>query len=282
MRYIVDHLPPGTTIKRQILIVNRTDERQRIDVYPAAATLEEQKFVFGEGHAANELTSWTSLDRDAIDLEPGEEAKVRATIAVPKTASAGERYGVVWASAISAPRPNGSITQIHRVGIRVYLDIGPGGEPVSDFTIGDLLPARSLEGEPTVAITVSNTGGRALDLTGKATLTEGPGGTRAGPFDVVQGTTLAPGTSGQVTVRFPRELTNGPWKIDVNLESGLIKKAVTRQIEFPDPGKVGKPGTFFSRMTAGWNVPMAAVGLVVVIGLAWLARRYRRRLPAQQ
>ncbi|GAB3951496.1 hypothetical protein GCM10027614_53580 [Micromonospora vulcania] len=171
---------------------------------------------------------------------------------------------------------------MHRVGIRVYLDIGPGGEPVSDFTIGDLLPARSPQGEPSVAIKVSNTGGRALDLTGTATLTEGPAGTRAGPFDVVQGTTLAPGVPGQVTVRFPADLADGPWKIDLKLESGLIKKEVTRQIEFPEPGKVGKPGTFFSRMTTAWNVAASAAGLLVITGLAWLGRRHWRRLPARR
>ncbi|KAB1944608.1 hypothetical protein F8271_08950 [Micromonospora sp. ALFpr18c] len=280
MRYIVDHLPPGTTIKRQVLIVNRTDERQKIDVYPAAASLEKGKFAFGEGHASNELTSWITLDHEVVELEPSQEARVRATITVPEKASAGERYGVIWASAVSAPRPSGSVTQIHRVGIRIYLDIGPGGEPASDFTIGEMLPARSPQGEPSVAIEVSNTGGRALDLTGRVSLSEGPAGSRAGPFDVVQGTTLAPGASGQVTVRFPNELANGPWKIQVNLESGLVKKDATRQIEFPAPGKVGKPGTLLSRMAAGWNLAMTAAGLLVVAGLIWLARRHRKRLSA--
>ncbi|MDG9673374.1 hypothetical protein [Micromonospora sp. DH14] len=203
---------------------------------------------------------------------------MKATIAVPPKASAGERYGVIWASASSPKRSGASVTQVHRVGIRIYLDIGPGGEPASDFTTGDMVPARSPQGEPSIAIQVTNTGGRALDITGKASLSEGPAGTRAGPFDTVQGTTLAPGTSGQVTIRFPVELANGPWKAQVNLESGRVKKELAREIEFPDPGKVGKPGTILSRMTTGWNVAIATAGLLVVAGLAGVSRQRWKRL----
>ena len=135
-RYIVDHLAPGTTIRRQVGIVNKTSERQSIQVYPAAATVAGGQFVFGAGRTANELSSWVSLDKGELSVEPGDEAVVESTIAVPAAASAGERYAVIWASVESAAGPSANIGQVHRVGIRVYLDIGAGGEPRSDFTIG--------------------------------------------------------------------------------------------------------------------------------------------------
>ena len=73
--------------------------------------------------------------------------------------------------------------------------------------IGELLPARDPRGEPSLAIRVSNTGGRALDLTGKVTLADGPAGMKAGPFEVVQGTTLAPHAVGRgVSRRFVHPL----------------------------------------------------------------------------
>ncbi|WP_410822336.1 hypothetical protein [Micromonospora sp. 050-3] len=282
MRYIVDHLPPGTTIKRQLLVTNRTDQDRRIDVYPAAATVEGSEFKFGEGRASNELTSWITLDKAAVEVDAWGEARVLATITVPSAASRGERYGVIWASATSAPRDGGEVTQIHRVGVRMYLDIGPGGEPVSDFSIGELRPARSPEGEPSLTAQVTNTGGRAIDLTGTVTLTEGPADSRAGPFAVGQGVTLPPGGSGQVIARLPAELPNGPWKVEVNLESGMVKRSVTAQIQFPDAGQVGKRGSVISRMTSVWTVGAAVAGLLLITGLAVLARRSRRspRPPA--
>ncbi|WCN81199.1 hypothetical protein [Micromonospora sp. LH3U1] len=276
LRYIVDHLPPGTTIKRQLLIANRTAETRRIDVYPAAATLDDSEFRFGEGRAANELTSWITLDHTTVKVEPWGEARVRATIAVPPAASRGERYGVLWASATSADRAGGQVTQVHRVGVRTYLDVGPGGEPASDFSIGELRPARSPEGEPSLTIQVSNTGGRAIDLSGAVTLTDGPAGSRAGPFPVGQGVTLPPGDSGQVVARLPVELPNGPWKVEVNLESGLVKRSITAQIQFPDAGQVGKRGSVVSRITSGWVLGAVVTGLLLVTGLAVLARRSRQ------
>ncbi|MFI7603680.1 hypothetical protein ACIBTV_00970 [Micromonospora sp. NPDC049366] len=283
LRYVVDHLPPGSRINRQLLIVNRTPEHRRIDLYPAAATLENQRFVFGEGRADNELTSWVTLDRTSVELEPWAETRVRATVAVPRAASAGERYGVIWASAASTPRPGDSVTQIHRVGVRMYLDVGPGGEPASDFAIGELRPARDPGGEPSISAQVTNTGGRALDLSGQVTLSEGPAGSRAGPFAVTRGTTLAPGESGQVSARLPAELPNGPWKVEVALESGRIKKTASGRIEFPEAGRVGKPASGLSRVLTVWTVGASVVGLLLVAGLVVLARRSRqpsRRPPA--
>ncbi|MFD6678711.1 hypothetical protein [Micromonospora parva] len=284
LRYIVDHLPPGTTIKRQLLIVNRTDKTRRVDVYPAAATVEGAAFRFGEGRAENELTSWVTLDERSVQLGPRGETRVRATITVPPAASRGERYGVLWASTTSIPRAGGEISQVHRVGVRMYLDVGAGGEPASDFSIGEVRPARSPAGEPSLTVQVTNTGGRAIDLTGEVTLTDGPAGSRAGPFPVGQGVTLAPGASGQVIARFPAALPNGPWKAEVNLESGLVKRGVTTQVTFPDPGQVGKPGSVVSRIVSRWTVAAAAAGLLLVGGLAVLVRRSRRsgRPPASQ
>lgn len=277
LRSIVDHLPPGTVVRRKALVVNKTKTRLRIEVYPGAANVEKEQFQVGQGHAANELTSWISVDRGQVDVEPGDDAQVTLTINVPPTASTGERYAVIWASVTSIPNPSTNVNQIHRVGLRIYLNIGLGGEPPSSFSIGELMPARNKAGEPSVDIKVTNTGRRALDMTGAVALSEGPAGLRAGPFDVVKGTNLAPGDSGTVTVRFPRELPNGPWKIEVNLESGMVKETATGEITFPDPGQVGQAGTLFSKVAIPWAGGSLAVGAVVITGLAVLARRSRRR-----
>ncbi|MEV0808397.1 hypothetical protein [Micromonospora sp. NPDC050200] len=278
-RSIVDHLPPGTTIHRKVLVKNESSKRLHIELYPGAATVDKEAFQIGDGRAANELTSWISLDRTELDLPPNGEARVKVTIQVPWNASAGERYAVVWASVASAPRPSANVNQIHRIGVRIYLDIGSGGEPASDFTIGELVPARSKHGQPSVAIKVNNTGGRALDMSGSVNLSEGPGGTRAGPFEVVKSTTLAPGSSGTVNVLFPRELANGPWRIEVNLESGMVKRSAVTNIKFPNPGEVGEASRPLAQLRTLWAMAggLLVIGLVMVTGLAFLARRSRRR-----
>ncbi|MFE9656514.1 hypothetical protein [Micromonospora sp. NPDC006431] len=277
-RYIVDHLSPGTTIHRQVLVANQSDQPQHIEVYPAAAAINKGEFQYGEGREANELTSWTSLDRTTVDLKPHTDARVRVTITVPPAASRGERYGVIWAQAAAKAEPKANVRQIHRVGIRMYLDVGPGGEPPSDFTIGEMTPLRGDDGVPTLGVTVRNTGERALDMTGSANLSDGPAGMHAGPFDIGQGTTLAPGTSSTVTIRFPRDLPNGPWRAEVHLQSGLVKKTATSQVTFPEPGQVGSSHPTATGLNSPWLLGgmSLAAGLVILVGLAIVARPDRR------
>jgi hypothetical protein len=114
-RYIVDYLPPGTTIVRHMLVANNSDLPQHFDVYPAAATVQAERFEFGAGHAANELVGWVSLDHAELDLRPGEQTPVVVTIQVPPTASKGERYAVIWASTTSDHDSSTNVVQVHRV-----------------------------------------------------------------------------------------------------------------------------------------------------------------------
>ncbi|MEH1098309.1 hypothetical protein [Micromonospora sp. CPCC 205561] len=275
-RYIIDHLAPGAVIERKIEITNRTAKRKQVDLYAAAASIEGGQFRFADGRSANELSSWTTLSRPVLDLRAGEKKQATARIRVPEKAPAGERYAVIWASTASEPKPN-AVAKINRVGIRVYLDVGPGGEPPTDFKIKDFVAARAPDGQPSLTVTVTNTGGRAVDLSGTLWLNDEAGEIRAGPFAVIDGTTLAAGHTGTVALAINRRLDNGPWKAELTLTSGLVHRTATTTITFPDPGQ--PPSTFelgdMSMLLAG----SAAVGLGILGVLFVLVRRSRQRTP---
>jgi hypothetical protein len=255
-------------------VTNGSEQTLPLDVYPAAATVSDEEFRFGEGHSANELTSWTTLDRDHVILAAGEAANVTVTIAVPPEASVGERYAVIWASATSQPSdPSANVTQVHRVGVRVYLDVGPGGEPISRFTIDDVTPTRDADGTPRIRVGVHNTGARALDFGGSISLSEGPAGMRAGPFPVAMGTTLAAGHSGTVEATLPATLPDGPWLVRIELSSGTVRDSASARLTFPAPGTIGE--TAPAAMLSGpWRIiaPSLVVGVLILGGL-WLAAR---------
>lgn len=137
---------------------------------------------------------------------------------------------------------------INRVGIRLYLDVGPGGDPPSDFGIEQLTPGRTEGGLPVVRATVRNTGERALDLSGRLWLSDGPGGLHAGPFQVRTGTTLAPGDSAAVLVHLDPRLPDGPWRVRLTLESGRVRHTVTGTLTFP-------------RRAGAWGLPALLDGL---------------------
>ncbi len=279
--YIIDWLAPGTTIRRRIEISNSTHSTVDIALYPAAASLRRGTFGFAPGHSRNELSSWTSLSEDVLRLPRGAEALETATVDVPKDASSGERYAVIWAE-VSAPAPAaGGVLLVNRVGIRMYVSIGPGGAPPSNFTIGSLTGERSASREPLVVAEIHNSGQRTIDISGNLTLSKGPGGLRTGPFPVKLSAALAPDDSESVAVRLGQGLPRGPWRAYIPLRSGRIQRAAVETILFPPRTGQARPLTAArDAQKASRPLISVVVGLLVLLAVAafalWLSRRGRR------
>jgi LPXTG-motif cell wall-anchored protein len=264
--YIVDHLAPGTVIHRRIEVSNTTASTAHILLYAAAATIANGSFLGADGHTPNDLSTWTSVRPGAPDVPAGGRVTATVTIAVPRNAAPGEQYGVVWAETRSVPSAGGAITQVSRVGIRIYLSVGSGGPPAANFTIDSLTAKRSPGGRPVVLATVHNTGGRALDINGTLQLLAGPGGLSAGPFPANLGITLAIGDTEPVTIALDKRLPAGPWDARVTLHSGLLERSARGTLTFPDTG-------------TSHALYLAIAGLVVllVLGIAALLVVIRRR-----
>jgi hypothetical protein len=279
--YIVDHLAPGSTITRRVEVSNDTDRAQTIQLYAGAATVAAGSFQFGDGRAADDLTGWTRVDPSSLTMVARAKRLATVTIAVPRKASAGERYGVVWAEA-AAPAPRGGgIATANRVGVRIYLSVGPGGEPPTDFVITTFEARRAPDGSPLVAATVRNSGGRALDLSGALSLTHGPGGLSTGPFNVKLGTTLGVGQTEPVLVTLDRAVPAGPWHARIVLRSGTTQREATATITFPAAADSSAGPTRAHAERGGlWSLLLgAAVAFsAAVVAAAYTLIRRRRRL----
>ena len=277
--YIVATVAPGKTLRRRVEISNTTHSPAVVEVYAGAASLHHGAFVFAAGRSPNELTGWTSVGQAVVSLPPRKATYETVTIKVPKNASAGERYAVIWASVFATAPAGGGVTLVNRVGIRMYLSIGPGGAPPSNFTIGRLTAQRSASGVPSVVAAVHNTGERTLDISGTLTLSRGPGGLRAGPFPVTLGATLGPSASEPATVHLGARLPRGPWHARMRLTSGRLQRTATAAITFPRTARAVKP----SGSVGGWRHSVAETLLVlfVLIGLGlWYTYSRRRRKPS--
>src|SRR5262249_55189261 len=114
------------------------------------------------------------------------------------------------------------------------------------------------------------------DLTGRLSLSDGPAGSRAGPFPVSEGITLPMSGTGSVTVKLPADVPNGPWVATVELASGRVRHTAKATITLPHPG--GEPRTAHSVMEKAFPliVPFLAGVAVVALGLLGF-RAYRRR-----
>ena len=229
--YIVNRVAPGTTVQRRIEVSNSTRSTTAVAVYSAAASIHQGDFAFGPNHKENELSGWTSVSQGALRLQSGAKAFETVTIRVPKDASAGERYAVIWAEVSTSG--SGGVKLANRVGIRMYVSVGSGGAPPSNFVIGLLTAKRSASGQPLVVAKIRNSGKRTIAISGKLTLSNGPGGVRAGPFPVKLVVPLAPGSTRAVTVRLDKQLPRGPWRAQMRLKGRLIQRVAVATITFP-------------------------------------------------
>jgi hypothetical protein len=196
------------------------------------------------------------------------------TIKVPEDASSGQQYGVLWAQVSARPALAGGVTLVNRVGVRMYVSVGPGGAPPSNFAIGALSARRSSEDEPIVVSTVHNNGHSTLDLSGDLTISRGPDGLRAGPMAATLGAVLAPGVSEPVTVGLAMGLPRGPWHVDLSLSSGPLQRSANATITFPPNNGAKKAST-----TPGFPASVVVIAVLFLLSLlaALTLTGFRRR-----
>jgi hypothetical protein len=231
--YIIDRLAPGTSVSRQVQVSNSTRATADVAVYAAGATLGRVGFTFAAGRVQGQLSSWTSVSRDVLRLRPGTDALEMVTVRVPKDASSGEKYAVVWAQVSAPSLHQRGLVLVNRVGIRMYVSIGLGGTPPPNFTVGRLAAERSKTGEPFVDVTIHNSSESPLDISGRLTLSNGPGGVSGGPYPLTLGPALAPGRSEIATAVLSKQLPDGPWKASISLTSGPTARSATATVTFP-------------------------------------------------
>jgi hypothetical protein len=280
--YVIDRLAPGTSTQRRVEVSNSSDSTVVVSVYAAAAGFRHGAFQFAPGHSPNELSTWTSMSRGNLRLPPASKALETLTVCVPKNASAGERYAVIWAETAAPPAVASGIRLVNRVGVRMYVSVGPGGAPAANFSIGPLTAKRSPSGRPLVLAKVRNTGGRTLTIVGRLSLSRGPGGISAGPFPVKLRALIAPNTSGQVTVRLGRRLPRGPWRARMRLKSGLIQRVAVGTIQFSrqagaKPARATNNPPGFRRVILIAILPLALAALALLLSGRMLRRRRRVR-----
>jgi hypothetical protein len=276
--YIIDQVRPGAHIVRRVRIANQSNAAQSVSAYAGPASIQHGSIAFGNAGANNDLTSWTSVGPSTLPVPPGHSADATVRINVPKNASNGERYAVIWAQ-VKSTVAAGQTTEVNRVGVRVYLDVY-GGSAVqrSSFTITGLSGSRSVGSLlPVVTAHVHNTGQRALDLTGALRLNDGPSGLSAGPFNTQQPTSIAPGGTAAVVFTLGRQLPDGPWLAKLNLASGETKGHAAATITFPSrAGQVAK-ATPTHGSSFPWLLVVIAAVLVGLLGLVWFLWRRRRQ-----
>jgi hypothetical protein len=281
--YVIDHVKPGARFARRFQVCNGTAAPVTVQLYAGAAQVAGGTFSIVEGRVGNELSSWITVEPASVTVAPGQRVLATARFAVPGDAEAGERYGVLLAELPSTGQATG-VRVASRVGVRVYLDVGPGGAPRSAFGVASQQASRTAPGTAQVTAQVHNTGARALDVTGSLSLRDGPGGLSGGPYAARLGSTLAPGETEPVLIPIDGSVASGPWDARLTLRSGLVERQVAAPLTFPDaPGAVG-PAVDVEQIAAGQDAEVGTrrllpLLLLPVLAAAGVVAVRRRRAP---
>jgi hypothetical protein len=167
---------------------------------------------------------------------------------------------------------------VSRVGVRMYLSIGPGGSAHSGFTLGPLRASRSVSGASVVTAQLRNTGGTSLDLRGSLTLSAGPDGLHAGPFSAHLDTILSPNRSEPITVTLDAQMPRGPWRARLQVSDGLLQRSRVATLTFPALGVTTRPPSP-SPFPVQMLIIVGLVAAVAVLSIA-MSRRGRRGTSA--
>ena len=167
---------------------------------------------------------------------------------------------------------------MNRVGVRMYISIGPGGAAPATFGIASLTAERAATGAPLVVAKIRNSGRSTLDIQGALTLSKGPGGLRAGPFPVTPATAIAPGGSQRAAVLLDKRLPRGPWLARMTLRSGPVERTAVATLTFPRQIAIAKPAESPRELIL--EVMIVLVSLAVA-AFAFLFSRTRRRTTAR-
>jgi hypothetical protein len=275
LRYVIDYLPTGAVIHRRILIVNGEARTARFTVYADAAHISGGLFIGYTGATRNELTNWIGVQHRVITLAAGASVMDVITIKVPQGATRGEHYGAIWVQQAAKVRKTTGfgVTEVARIGVRLYLAVGAGGAPPTSFDITSITGHLSANGQPVIVAHVNNTGGRAIDLNGSVRLADGPGSTTSGPFPAQRMVTLAPGQAWNMTFAPPRSLPDGSWRATITLVSGMTTATATATIRL-GPTVVAQAG--LSAMQWIW-LSLGGLVLILVVGMGSYALQHRRR-----
>ena len=265
--YVVDQLEPGDVIERRIQVANTTAEAVTVDLYAAASSIEDGQWKPLDGRAENPLSRWTTVTPGQVEVPSDGTAEATLRVEVPADAPGGEHYAVVWAQPPSASA--GGVTVINRVGVRMYVYVGAEAAG-TDFVIASATATTSSDGARELAVDIDNVGDRAVDVTGAVELTDGPGSTSAGPFEVPAATTLEPASSGTVAIPIPEEIPAGPWTAEVTLRSGTVERTATFAVTWPEPGeeadaRIDEGAGDQDAGTDRWSIALAGLSALLVL-----------------
>ena len=227
LEYSVD---PGKTINGELFLLNETNEKATF--YPSFERFTEdngQKIFSKEN---SDLVTWFKIP-SAVVLNPGESKQIPVAINVPKNASPGGHFAVMWWGTAPPSEAGKQVSIVTRAGILVYLRVS--GNIVESAEISSFRANSRFYTKFPISFSLlfKDTGNVALKPGGEITVSN--------IFGVVKivlpvnndGANVLPQSSKRFVSQWENsEFLIGPYKATINLTYGESKKTISQTYWF--------------------------------------------------
>ncbi|MFE5341684.1 WxL protein peptidoglycan domain-containing protein [Isoptericola sp. NPDC056578] len=268
---------PGERVRDVLVVTNRSAAPLELSVYgtDAVTTPSGHLDLLPADQEPTDLGAWLTLDAGGeggdgtVTIEPGDAAEVPFSLSVPDDATPGDHAGGVVTS-LRQQVGDGALSVDRRLALRVHARVGGALAPglaVSDVGVV-VHPTANPVGasRATVTYTLTNTGNARLVPTESVRLT-GPGASAgAGGAPAEE---LLPGAVVRRTVQVDGVRPTFRVAADVRAD-GLVV------------GVGGGGATTATATAAGWAVPWALLGVVVLVVAGAAAWPLWRTRPARR
>lgn len=128
---------PGMTVTRYVLLQNRAKKRTKFTLDISQVVGSNADDIVEVRHGIRESAAgWVLLERNAVELNPGDMATIKLTIAIPKGVKPGSKAFAISATQASAPveTEGAGVTPIFRQ-VAIFIVDLPGTAPIEgEFT----------------------------------------------------------------------------------------------------------------------------------------------------
>lgn len=241
-------LDAGQSVSDELTIINDGDVGYTFSLYASPYSVNDENYEpdFSSERKNTDVDNWVEFDKDSYYIQAGQTLKVGYTITVPKNASPGGHYGVLFAETEATKLTGGTgVERKKRVGAIIYATVNgtyESGGKLVNLTVPALQFGPPLFSE----LTVQNTGNSDFATVMSFVVRDAFG---AKKYESSKDYQILPDSSRKIRAEWPQAA-----------EFGLYKVTASAQFLDQDAAK-----TSYVLVAPVWIYLIGVIGLLAVV-----------------
>lgn len=210
-------LNAGQSVSDELTVVNDGELGYTFTVYAGPYSVNDESYQpdFSSERQNTDVDDWVEFKKDSYYIEPGQTLKVPYTITVPKNASPGGHYGVLFAETKAAKLLGGTgVERKKRVGAIVYATVN-GTYESGGRVVSLKVPAFQFRTPLFSEAIIQNTGNSDFAVKTTFNVTDAFGSKK---YETSKDYQVLPDSSRRITTEWPQAASFGLYKVTASVQ----------------------------------------------------------------